>query len=132
MGGGEEGGWEEGGKNGASAHLGISTYYVENKDMRIIKLPRESGESIFAEITLWMSGRISGRTSVKGKKNDKLNFFCGRKWPVWDPVFDPKSTRKRFMWVPYLRSFPGNEAHKHFLGGASNGGGVGWGPKSLC
>ena len=30
-------------------------------------------------------------------------------------------TPKKFMWVPFLRSFPGNEAHKLFSGGPSWG-----------
>ena len=36
------------------------------------------------------------------------------------PLFDPKIPREKFMWVPFLRSFPGNEAHKvviNFSGG---------------
>ena len=30
---------------------------------------------------------------------------------------DPKITLKKFMWVPFLRPFPGNETHKLFSGG---------------
>ena len=40
-----------------------------------------------------------------------------RKWPVWDPFLTPKPPPKKFMWVPLLRSFPGNEAHKLFSEG---------------
>ena len=36
------------------------------------------------------------------------------------PVFDPQNPPKKFMWVPFLRPFPGNEAHTTFS----------WGPKS--
>ena len=48
----------------------------------------------------------------------KLNFL----WPKMarlDPFFDPKipSKKFKFMWVPFLRPFPGNEAHQLFLSG---------------
>ena len=33
------------------------------------------------------------------------------------PIFDPQNPPKKFMWVPLLRSFPGNEARKLFSGG---------------
>ena len=50
---------------------------------------------------------------------EKINqTFRGRKWPVWDPLFDPQNPpRISFLWVPFLRPFPGNEAHKLFSGG---------------
>ena len=57
------------------------------------------------------------------KKNNKPN-FSWRKWPVWDPLFGPRIPPKKFMWVPFWRSFPGNEAHTLFRG-AQNG--VFWG-----
>ena len=60
----------------------------------------------------------------------RINFSCGPKWPVWDPLFDPKISPKKFMWVPFLRSFPGNEAHKLFAGGPEWGI-LGGGAKSL-
>ena len=34
----------------------------------------------------------------------------------------PKIPPKKFMWVPLLRSFPGNEAHKFFFWGVLGGG----------
>ena len=41
---------------------------------------------------------------------------------VWDPVFDPEIPPKKFMRVPFLRSFSGHEAHQLFSGGAQNEG----------
>ena len=35
--------------------------------------------------------------------------------PFGNPLFDPKNTQKS-LWGPFLRPFPGNEAHKLFLG----------------
>ena len=55
------------------------------------------------------------------EKNNKLNFL----WPKTahlGPPFGPKIAPKYFMWVPFLRPFPGNhpnEAYKLFF----------WGPK---
>ena len=37
--------------------------------------------------------------------------------PFGTPFLTPKIAPKKFMWVPFLRPFPGNEAHKLFLGG---------------
>ena len=37
------------------------------------------------------------------------------------PFLTPKIPPKKFMWVPFLRSFPGNEAHKLFSGGPNWG-----------
>ena len=57
------------------------------------------------------------RTLLMAGKNNKLNFL----WPKMaclGPFFlTPKSTPKKFMWVPFLGPFPGNEAHKLFSGG---------------
>ena len=33
------------------------------------------------------------------------------------PFLTPKILPKKFMWVLFLRPFPGNEAHKLFSGG---------------
>ena len=35
----------------------------------------------------------------------------------WPPQIPPKN----FMWVPFLRSFPGNDSHKLFSGGPKGG-----------
>ena len=51
--------------------------------------------------------------NLRQEQNNKLN-FCGRKWPVWDPLLTPKIPPKKIMWVLFLRPFPGNEAY--FLG----------------
>ena len=38
--------------------------------------------------------------------------------PVWDPDFEPKNPPEKVYVGPFfLRSFPGNEAHKLFSGG---------------
>ena len=37
--------------------------------------------------------------------------------PFGTPPLDPKIPPKKFMWVPFWRPFPGNEAHKLFSGG---------------
>ena len=37
------------------------------------------------------------------------------------PFLTPKFPPKKFMWVPFLRSFPGNEAHKLFFWGSKRG-----------
>ena len=47
--------------------------------------------------------------------------FCGPKWPIWDPLFDPKIPLKEFLWVPFLHYFPGNELQKVFLKVQSGG-----------
>ena len=37
--------------------------------------------------------------------------------PFGTPFLTPKTPPKKFMWVPFLRPFPGNQAHKLFSGG---------------
>ena len=41
--------------------------------------------------------------------------------PFGAPFLAPKIPPKKFMWVPFLRPFPGNEAHKFFFLGAQIG-----------
>ena len=36
--------------------------------------------------------------------------------PVCDTFFDPKTPQKKFPWVPFLCSFPENEAREPFSG----------------
>ena len=56
-------------------------------------------------------------------------------WPKMaglGPLFaTPTIPPKKFMWVPFLRSFPGYEANILFWGEPTMEG-FGWGPKSLC
>ena len=71
-----------------------------------------------------------GTAGIRAGKSNKLNFL----WPKMarlGALFDPKIPPKKFMWVPVLRPFPGNEAHKLFPGGPKWGC-FGWGPKSSC
>ena len=56
--------------------------------------------------------------------------MCGRNGPFGTPFSTPKTSPKKLMWVPFLRSSPGNEAHKLFLGG-SEWGGIWVGAKKL-
>ena len=66
------------------------------------------------------------KKTCKGRKNNnKLNFFVADNSPFGTPFFTPKIPPKMFMWVPFSRSFPGNEAHKLFLGAHNWGFGVG-------
>ena len=44
------------------------------------------------------------------------------------PLLTPKFPPKKFMWVPFLRPFPGTEVHKLFSGGGQMGC-FGWGQK---
>ena len=60
--------------------------------------------------------RVSWFEVLRAGKNNKLNFL----WPKMarlGPPFDTKIPPKKFMWVPFLRSFPGNETRKLFSGG---------------
>ena len=61
------------------------------------------------------------RAGKSKKKNNKLNFL----WPIHaplGPLFDPKNPPENVCVGPFLRPFPGNEAHKLFF----------WGPKLGC
>ena len=42
--------------------------------------------------------------------------------PFWAPFLTPQIAPIKFMWVPFLHSFPGNEAHKLFFWGPQDGG----------
>ena len=67
----------------------------------------------------------------KGRKRNHKQNFLWPKMATLAPCFWPqKSPRKKIMWVPFLRPFPGNEAHKLFSGGP-NSAVLGGGPKSL-
>ena len=65
------------------------------------------------------TGLPSLSLSARAGKNNELNF----QWPKMarlGPRFGPqiwKIPPKKFMWVPFLRPFPGNEAHNIFRGG---------------
>ena len=66
-------------------------------------------------------------------KEQSTKLFCGRRWPVWDPVFDPQNPPEKVYVGSFLRSFPANEAHKLFyLICGPKLADCGWGPKSLC
>ena len=70
---------------------------------------------IFAVLCLLAFGK-SGQ-----EKNKKLNFWwpkLARLGPRFGP---PESPEKVYVYVPLLRSFPGNEAHKLFSGGPNLG-----------
>ena len=72
---------------------------------------------------------VSGSGSVPGPP---CKLFVAENGPFGTPFLAPKITSKKFiMWVPFLRPFPGDEAHKLFFWGPKIGC-FGWGPKSLC
>ena len=50
-------------------------------------------------------------------KNSKLKLFVAENGPFGTPFSTPKIPPKEFLWVLFLRSFPGNEAHTLFSGG---------------
>ena len=54
--------------------------------------------------------------SNKGRKNKKLDFLWPKMARLGPRFGPPKSPEKVYVYVPLLRSFPGNEAHKLFLG----------------
>ena len=55
----------------------------------------------------------------KGRQKTKLNFLWPTMARLGPPFLTPKIHPEKFMRVPFLRPFPGNEAHK--LMGAQNG-----------
>ena len=73
------------------------------------------------------AGNFFAAVAIKGRKKQQTKTFCGQKWPVWDPLYEPKIPSKKFMWVPFVHPFPGNEAHHFFWGPKS--GGLGGGQK---
>ena len=97
---------------------------------------RHAETTTLIKVAFW---RRSGRGEIEGKVSMTTKFGLSEKfkagksnqlnvlWPKMAgfPVFlTPKIPQQKFMWVPYLRSFPGSEAHTLFLG-AHNGGGLG-------
>ena len=66
----------------------------------------------------WQFVKTRGLLS-KQEKYAKL-FFVAENGPFGTPFWTPQVSPKKFMWVPFLRPFPGNEAH-HFFLGAQNG-----------
>ena len=53
---------------------------------------------------------------LRARKKQKAKLFVAENGPFGTPVLTPKIPPKGFMWVPFLRPFPGNEAHKLFWG----------------
>ena len=71
-------------------------------------------------------------SGLRAGKKQYTQLFVAENGPFGAPFFDPKNHPKKFMWVQFLRSFPGNEAHQLFFSGGPKWGGLGGGPKSLC
>ena len=66
----------------------------------------------------------------KGRKNNKLYTFCGRKWPVWDSLFDPPKSPRKSSCGSFFGVLSQETRHINFFLGAQSGC-FGWGPKSL-
>ena len=58
----------------------------------------------------WAQGGCYPGTILGSHPTSRVSQFCGPKWPVWDPLFDPKPLEKVYV-GPFLGPFPGNEAH---------------------
>ena len=65
-------------------------------------------------------GNLLNLISLSEGRNDKLNFLW-QKMAHLGPRFDPPNPPEKFMWVPFLSSFPGSEAHRLFSGGPNWG-----------
>ena len=66
-----------------------------------------------------VSGSEGPETPVDAR-SDRHERNKGRKKTincVWDLLFDPQIPPEKFMWAPFVRLFPRNEAHKPFSGG---------------
>ena len=70
-------------------------------------------------------------TLVVARLSSSYKLFVAENGPFGTPFFDPKIPPKKFMWVPFLRPFPGNEAHTFFLGDFHEGVWVG-AKKFMC
>ena len=57
----------------------------------------------------------------KGRKKTITSTFVAENGSFGTPFLTPKIPPKMFMWVPFLRSFPGKEAHKFFWGSKKGG-----------
>ena len=55
-------------------------------------------------------------TSRTGQKQE-TKLFVAQHGPFGTPFLTPKIPPQQVYVGPFLRSFPGNEAHKHFSGG---------------
>ena len=64
---------------------------------------------------------------IQFRKKNELTFLWP-KWPVWDPLFDPKNPPKKFMWVPFC-VLSQEMRHINFLSGGPKWGGLGGGQK---
>ena len=64
---------------------------------------------------------LRGKTTLRAGKNNKLNFLWPKMARLGPSFGPPKAPETVYVYVPLLRSFPGNEAHKLFFF---------WGPKT--
>ena len=59
---------------------------------------------------------------VRAGEKQQTKLLVAENGPFGTPFLTPKTPPpQKFMWVPFLRSFPGNEAHKLFSGGPNWG-----------
>ena len=67
--------------------------------------------------------------TLSGQEKAHKALFVAKDGPFVTPFFNPKIPPKKFLQVPFWRSFPGNEAHKLFFSGGLGFGVLEWGPK---
>ena len=52
--------------------------------------------------------------TIRAGKNNKLN-FCSPKWPVWDPLFDPKFPPEKVYVDPFFCVLSQEMRHINFF-----------------
>ena len=91
-----------------------------------------SRESLIAQIQIpryrlqagnkfWESADLLQQCSIGAGKKQETKLSVTENCPFGAAFSTPKICPKKFMWVPFLHPFPGNEAHKLFSGGQAWG-----------
>ena len=66
-------------------------------------------------------GKIRKGYVCKGRKKTINKTSCGRKWPVWSPVFDPQNAPENVYVGPFFVFLPGMRDINFFLGAQIGG-----------
>ena len=85
----------------------IITRTVPSNFERMPRNPPKFSRQLSAD---WLGQNMnSGQAMCVGKLGQEKTIkstFCGREWPVWDPVFDPQNPPENVYVGPFFAFFP--------------------------
>ena len=95
---------------------------------RVSRLPGEGGDHVDCAVEPFCLVIFGVEKTQGHEKNKKLNLLRPKMARLRPLLLAPQIPPEKLMWVPFLRSLPGNEAHK-LTSGSPKWGHFGWGQK---